>query len=68
MATVRCLKDTHLATLDKYDYDVSLAKIERKNQNKIIEFMMLVPCFRHFTKNSLLKFSYYLKKSKIKRN
>ena len=30
--------------------------------------MMLVPCFRHFTKNSLLKFSYYLKKSKVKRN
>ncbi len=30
--------------------------------------MLQIPCFRHFTKNSILKFSYYLKKMKIRRN
>ncbi len=31
MATVRCYKDTHFATLDKFDYETSLSKIERKH-------------------------------------
>ena len=68
MATIRCLKDTHFATLDKHDYETSLLKIERKHQNKILEFMNQIPCFRQFTKTSLLKFSYYLKKVKFGRN
>eukprot|EP00347_Sterkiella_histriomuscorum_P005721 403355524 len=67
-ATIRCYQETHFATLDKFDYETSLMKIERKHQNKILEFMMDIPCFRLFTKNSILKFSYYLQKEKFKRN
>ena len=31
MATARCFLETHFATLDKYDYETSLMKIERKH-------------------------------------
>ena len=68
MATIRCIEGTHFATLDKYDYETSLAKIERKHMNKMIDFMMQIPCFRKWTKVSIVKFSYYLKKEKFKRN
>lgn len=67
-ATIRCLQDTHFATLDKHDYEISLAKIERKRMNKILTFMMGIPCFKGWTHNSILKFSYYLKKVKVTRN
>lgn len=68
MATVRCIQGTHFATLGKFDYDTSLAKIERKHMNKMIDFMTEMPCFRKWTKNSIIKFSYYLKKKQISRN
>ena len=29
-ATIKCIEDSHFATLDKYDYEISIAKIERK--------------------------------------
>ena len=68
MATVRCIEGTHFATLGKYDYETSLAKIEKKHMNKMIEFMLQIPCFRKWTKNSIIKFSYYLKKIRVIRN
>jgi len=46
MATARCFLETHFATLDKYDYETSLMKIERKHQNKMLQFMLSIPCFR----------------------
>jgi len=30
----------------------------------MLQFMLSIPCFKQFTKNSILKFSYYLKKEK----
>ncbi len=68
IATIRTLEGTHFATLDKYDYETSLARIEKKHINKMIDFMMQIPCFRKWTKNSIIKFSYYLKKQKLFRN
>ena len=65
MATVRCFKPTQFATLDKIDYQTSLSRIEKKHQNKMIDFMIQIPCFRYFTKTSILKFSYFLKKKKF---
>ena len=34
----------------------------------MIDFMTEIPCFRKWTKNSIVKFSYYLKKRKLLRN
>lgn len=67
-ATVRCIEDCHFATLDKNDYEISLAKISRKNLNKMLDFMKKLPCFSGWTQNSIFKFSYYLEKVKIQRN
>lgn len=60
--------NTHFATLDKHDFTISLAKIERKRMNQMLDFMMQIPCFNGWTHNSILKFSYYLQKQKITRN
>ena len=48
-ATVKCIVDTHFATLVKNDYEISLAKIERKHMQKMIDFLMQIPCFKGWT-------------------
>jgi hypothetical protein len=68
MATIKCIQDTHFATLVRFDYEGSLMKIERKRLNKMIEFMKQIPCFRTWTRNTVSKFSYFLKKVTFKRN
>ncbi|TNV83980.1 hypothetical protein FGO68_gene11952 [Halteria grandinella] len=67
-ATVTCVEETHFATLDKHDFEICLAKIERKRLNQMLKFMQQIPCFSCWTHTSILKFSYYLKKEKFNRN
>ena len=66
--TIRCLMGTHFATLDKHNYNLCLARIERKRLENITNFMFEIPCFHHWSKDCIIKFSYYLKKQKFKRN
>jgi cGMP-dependent protein kinase len=67
-ATVTCIEPSNFITLDKRDFDICLAKIERKRLNKMLNFMRELPCFKGWTHTSILKFSYYLKKEKFSRN
>lgn len=39
MATVRCEKGTHFAVLDKKDFQRCLGKLEKKQLNKMIDFL-----------------------------
>ena len=68
MATIRTQGFTTFATLDKNSYTSVLAKIEKKAQHKIIEYLLNFPFFKGWTKSALIKFSYYLKKVKYSRN
>jgi CRP-like cAMP-binding protein len=67
-ATIRCLEDTHFATLDKVDYEKSLSKIAKKRLHKIVDFMTHLPCFKGWTSDSVIKFSYFLEKEAFQRN
>lgn len=48
-ATITCIDFTDFATLDKTDFEASLARIEKKRILKVAEFMTTLPCFTSFT-------------------
>eukprot|EP00347_Sterkiella_histriomuscorum_P023519 403334331 len=67
MATIKCEVNTHFAVLDKYDFQKCLGKLEKKQMNKMIDFLKNIQCFKSWTRNSVGKFSYFLTKQKFKR-
>ena len=48
-ATIKCLDITYFATLDKQDFEASLARIEKKRIMKLSDFMSTLPCFNTLT-------------------
>jgi len=66
-ATIRCLENCHFAVLSKQDYEKVLGKKEQALFNKMTDFLRSMPIFMHWTKNALLKLTYYFKKREFQR-
>jgi len=47
-ATILATKDTHFLTVPREEYKMLLEKIERKNQEKNLEFLRNVPYMKKF--------------------
>jgi hypothetical protein len=58
MASIRCLKETHLAVLSKKDFNKVLGVIERKKYAEKVHFLKSLPYFSTLTKTSLGKLTY----------
>lgn len=64
MATIRCLKNTHLIVLSKEDYNRIIGTIEKKAYLDRINFLRNIPIFSKLTKTSLGKMTYYFEVKK----
>lgn len=67
-ATIRCMSDTHFAVLSKQDYDKVLGKIEYSALSKMVDFLKVVPIFKHWSRTDLSKLTYYMTKQQYKRH
>jgi CRP-like cAMP-binding protein len=65
MATVRCVRKTHLIVLTKEAFDSVIGKMERRILNDKINFLRNIPVFTLLTKNSLAKITCSLGRNKI---
>jgi CRP-like cAMP-binding protein len=66
-ATIRCLEDCTFAVIDKALYDTELKNIKNTHNAKI-KFLASIPFFSRWTKTTLAKFTYYLKRESYRRN
>ncbi len=66
-ATIKCLEDCTFAIIDKALYDTDLKNIKNTHNAKI-KFLQSIPFFCNWTKTTLAKFTYYLKRIAFKRN
>jgi len=66
-ATIRCSQPSFFAVMTKLDYERSLGKIQKKQMNKMIEFLKQCPHFKSWTRTNLVKLTYYFKKKKFRR-
>mmetsp|Transcript_34688 Transcript_34688/g.53175 ORF Transcript_34688/g.53175 Transcript_34688/m.53175 type:complete len:408 (-) Transcript_34688:1254-2477(-) len=66
-ATVKCASPCFFAVMNRQDYEKSLGKIQKKQMNKMIEFLRGCPHFRHWSRTALVKLTYYFKKKQYRR-
>jgi hypothetical protein len=66
-ATILCLEDCLFAVIDKNMYDEDLKNIKNYH-NARIKYLKSVPFFTSWTRTTLAKFTYYLKRHTFKRN
>ena len=57
-----------MGILDKHGFDTTILKIQKKKLNKVVNFLVEVPCFKGWTKNQISRFSRNLTKKTFKRN
>jgi len=67
-ATVKCAGPCFFAVMNRSDYEKSLGKIQKKQMNKLVEFLRGCPHFKSWTRTALVKLSYYFKKKQYRRN
>ena len=60
-ATIVCIKDTHLATLDKEDFKNIMAKVVRRRYANMIKFMQGFSIFEDMTRIALEKLALFMK-------
>lgn len=65
MATVRCVRKTHMIVLTKEAFDSVIGKMERRILNDKINFLRNIPVFKLLTKNSLAKITCSLGRSRV---
>ena len=66
-ATVICENDCVMATLNHSQFTKSLAISQLKRREKLADFFMKIPLFNNQHRDSLIKFSYFCKKMKLRR-
>ena len=67
-ASIRCLTECHLATLDKKDYMTILGNITLKKIDALTAFLQNLPVFKSCTNKVVTRLSYYFKPGKYIRN
>ena len=66
-ATIKTIGDVHFATLSRANFSTSLAKIEQKKANSVIEFLQNIPCFKSQTRKAIMRYTHFLKQVKFTR-
>lgn len=59
LATIQCLKNTHLAVLSKESYVKILGKIENKRIDESVKLLRSFQIFRNWSKNPIIKINYF---------
>lgn len=67
-ATIRCLTNCHFAVVDRYDYKKVLGKIEQKRMNHMIDYLISLPYFKHWTRHAVAKLQYFFTKRELNRH
>ena len=68
LATIRCVRDTFFAVLDKLSYQRVFARLEEIALNEKIDFLKAIPCFSHWARHALAKLTFYLLERKYIRH
>ena len=63
-ASVRCLTDSHFATMDREGFEKVMLKIKMKESNEIVEFLDQFTFLKELTYNTKAKLAYRLKTKK----
>jgi cAMP-dependent protein kinase regulator len=61
MATIKALKNCHIMTITKLDYERTLQAIDSKRRALKVNFVKKIPIFSKLTRTFLTKLSYSLK-------
>lgn len=67
-ATIRCIDNVEVATMNKADYNKILHKIEHRNKIKLINFFKSIPCLAKNSQTYLSKLHYSFEQKSFIRN
>lgn len=57
-ATIQAVSDCYFAVLERGDYQRFLLKLEQKEHQKQIDFLLQIPALSHWTRTQLSKLAY----------
>ena len=61
-ATIKCIKNSHFAVLDRKSYEIVLKNIEAQILKERTDLLHSIPCFKSCSLKAVQRITYYFKK------